>query len=118
MQSLYIIYIPTVQQRHENGNKNESDPLTRVSSNSIERGGAIVQKVAKAKSKKKGKDSLRLSAASEEIDASADPNDMKFYYSKTPQKNFNPKKLVHSIRNKCHPQKRFCVYVRCFINLY
>lgn len=81
------------QPRHENVNRNDSDQLTKVSSNSIERGGTIVQKVAKAKSKKKKtKDSLRLSAASEEIDTSADPNDMKYYYTKTPQKNFNPKK--------------------------
>lgn len=80
------------QPRHENGHRSDTDPLTKASSNSIERGGAIVQKVARAKSKKKAKDSLRLSAASEEIDASADPNDMKYYYTKTPQKNFNPKK--------------------------
>ena len=76
-------------EKMDNNNKGDSDdPLTKVSS-SIERGGVISQRMAKAKSKKKG---MKASATSADLSESAEPNDIKYYYEKTPKKNFNPRK--------------------------
>jgi len=84
--------LPTSFHHNEGPKRYENNQLVQVSSNKVDKGGVLTQKVAKAKVKRvKSKQVTIESPAANDV--SNNDADMKFYYEKTPKKNFNPRKI-------------------------